>query len=359
MNAIGSALRYRRDVGRSSNLGVVFTDREGKDYFNRLAGLDGSLRITAKDQIMFQFLGSWTRYPHGVSVDYGQPEGMFKGTAFDFSYFHNTRNLYWFATYKAVGSRFRADLGFMPQSGYRDIQGGGVYTWLKNPGHWYTTLNVGSSYRLMKDHDNHLLFKALNTWFDYSGPLQSFININANIGKRSYLGKLFDVSHMYVYAGIRPSGNFYAGFQATVGNQIDFANVQAGNTVFLNPIIEYKWGRHLTISIDHVFERLKVQAGRLYTANLTNFKLVYQFNRRTFLRTLLQYTDFQYNSALYSFEIDPVFRHLFSQVLFSYKINPQTVLFLGYSDNYFGYKGIPLKQNNRTFFLKIGYALVL
>jgi hypothetical protein len=35
------------------------------------------------------------------------------------------------------------------------------------------------------------------------------------------------------------------------------------------------------------------------------------------------------------------------------------VLFLGYSDDYFGFIDIPLKQNNSTFFLKIGYALVL
>jgi hypothetical protein len=73
----------------------------------------------------------------------------------------------------------------------------------------------------------------------------------------------------------------------------------------------------------------------------------------------LQYADFNYNSALYGSEIDPVFRHLFSQVLFSYKINPQTVLFLGYSDDYYGYSYIPLKHNNYTLFLKIGYALVL
>jgi hypothetical protein len=170
---------------------------------------------------------------------------------------------------------------------------------------------------------------------------------------------VFDENYLYVYTGIRPSGNFYAAFQGAAGDRIDYANVQAGTRVFLNPIIEYKWGKHLTFSIDHVFERLKVQGGRLYTANLSNFKMVYQFNRRTFLRTILQYADIKYTPELYTFPIDPEFKHLFSQILFSYKINPQTVLFLGYSDDYYGYRFIPLKQNNRTFFLKIGYALVL
>jgi len=58
-------------------------------------------------------------------------------------------------------------------------------------------------------------------------------------------------------------------------------------------------------------------------------------------------------------EPDPQRRRLFVQFLFSYKINPRTVLFLGYTDDYYGFRGIPLTQNNRTFFLKIGYALVL
>jgi hypothetical protein len=45
--------------------------------------------------------------------------------------------------------------------------------------------------------------------------------------------------------------------------------------------------------------------------------------------------------------------------MFSYKVNPQTVLFLGYSDDHFGSLHTPLTQANHTFFLKIGYAPVL
>jgi hypothetical protein len=47
---------------------------------------------------------------------------------------------------------------------------------------------------------------------------------------------------------------------------------------------------------------------------------------------------------------------VFTQILFSYKLNPQTVLFLGYSDNYFGETGIDITQTDRTFFVKLGYA---
>jgi hypothetical protein len=52
-------------------------------------------------------------------------------------------------------------------------------------------------------------------------------------------------------------------------------------------------------------------------------------------------------------------KDLFTQILFSYKINPQTVLFLGYSDTYDGNQDINMLQNTWTVFLKLGYALVL
>ncbi len=36
---------------------------------------------------------------------------------------------------------------------------------------------------------------------------------------------------------------------------------------------------------------------------------------------------------MYGFPVDTRTRNVFTQFLFSYKLNPRTVLFLGYSDN--------------------------
>lgn len=48
----------------------------------------------------------------------------------------------------------------------------------------------------------------------------------------------------------------------------------------------------------------------------------------------------------------------FYQLLFSYKINPQSKLFLGYSSGYGAAENRPLSIRNRTGFLKAGYAWV-
>ena len=51
-------------------------------------------------------------------------------------------------------------------------------------------------------------------------------------------------------------------------------------------------------------------------------------------------------------------RRLFSQLLFSYKLNPQTVALVGYSDNADTAQTADLARANRTFFMKVGYAWV-
>jgi len=359
MKSISTALRYRRDVGKSSNLGIVITDREGDNYYNRVAGIDGNILITKRDQILFVALTSWTQYPEQVASKYNQSLDDLKGNALILYYAHNTEKYLFSLKYEEITSDFRGDIGFLPQVDYKNFRGNFRYSFRRNPGHWYTRLNFAGSYYTEMDHQNNLLSKGFTFYYDYYGPALSFLNLVVNLIERSFMGILFDEDYISFSTGIRPSGSLSLVINGVIGDRIDYLHVRAGEILKINPSIQYNAGRHLHVSFDHVFEKLNVEAGRLYTANLSNLRLVYQFNRRTFLRAILQYANYKYDTSLYSITIDPLFRHLFSQFLFSYKINPRTVLFLGYSDDHYGYLDIPLTRNNRTFFLKIGYALVL
>lgn len=359
MKSQSTVLRYRRDVGKSSNLGIIVTDREGEDYFNRLAGLDGDLRITKKDRVLFQFIGAQTRYPDQVAADNNQSLEDLWGYAFDVLYQHYTEHVRIYAHCQEVSANFRADIGHIPQSDFRFINTGASYLWRRDPGSWYTTFRVGAFYRNEQDHQGNLLFEAFRPYVMYYGPLQSSLVLYYNTGRMSYKGVEFNDAFFGVDSSLRPFGSLSLSFHGLWGDRIDFSNVRAGRRLRLNPILEYKTGRHLSFGIDHVFERLNVDAGRLYTANISNLRMVYQFSKRAFLRTILQYVNYTYDPELYTIPRNPEYKHFFSQVLFSYKINPQTVLFLGYSDDYFGDYIVQLTQKNRTFFLKIGYALVL
>ncbi|HNX50856.1 MAG TPA: hypothetical protein PKL08_11880, partial [Thermoanaerobaculaceae bacterium] len=102
------------------------------------------------------------------------------------------------------------------------------------------------------------------------------------------------------------------------------------------------------------------RGGRLYRANLLQAKTVYQLNTRSFVRLIVQYLDLRRNLDLY---VDPPDgakeREVYSQLMFSYKINPQTVFFLGYSDSRGEEDRIPMLLKSRTVFAKIGYAWLM
>lgn len=356
---VGSVLRYSLDLGKKSTLGLMLTDREGTDYYNRLAGIDGDLWFSINDRVRYQFLHAQTRYPDEVAAGYGQPAGKFSGNAAIVNYTHTSRNIDFSTGFQQIDPDFRADLGFITQAGYRNYSGSFYYSWIQSPGHWYNLFKVGPSFQYETDVHDNMIFKAFQFTTVYNGPAQSDVTLTGTMGKRFYWGEVFDINEISLQINIFPTSALQLAFEGVVGDQIDFDNGRQGRRIMLNPAFVYKFGRHFVMTVNHIFERFNIDAGRLYTANVTNLRLVYLFNRRAFLRVLMRYIDYQYNSALYLYPQDPTFKHLISQVLFSYKVNPRTVLFLGYSDDYFGYYQVPLKQNNRTFFMKIGYALVI
>jgi len=357
--SIGSVLRYRRDIGRISTLGFLVTDREGEDYYNRMLGLDAYFRVTRRKHINFQFMTSQSHYPGQVAADFNQPEEKIGGTALDVIFQHESRNIGYWVSYQQITPDFRADLGFIPQVGFRNVSAQFILASWQNPGHWYTFMNIMPTVEYEVDFNDQLIYKSFKFIYNYRGPLQSSLILVGVLGQRTFLGNQFDTNSLYFYSSLQPSGTFKLWLNGSYGDYIDFTNAQPGTRLTLNPGILIKAGRHFSINLDHAFERFNVPNGRLYTANVSNAQLIYQFNPRAFLRTILQYVDYDYNVENYLYPRDPRFKHLFSQVLFSYKINPQTVLFLGYSDDYYGFSIIPVTQNNRTLFLKIGYALVL
>jgi hypothetical protein len=356
---LSTAVRYRRDIGRASTFGVLVTDRECDGYFNRLGGVDGSLRISKRDRIRFQALGSTTDYPDSISDAYGQPYDAFKGYATDIYYFHETRSLDWYMVHQRAHPDFRADLGFMTMVDYRYTEAGWGYTWQHDPGHWWHMLNVGSGYEYEDDFDGDLLHKCGIFWFNYAGPIQSYFNMNGAYGKERYDGVEFDAWGVWVDVSMTPSGDFSFYIGSEYGTRIDYDHTRRGMQFEVYPEIEYRLGKHLVLDIEHAYEHLDVDDGRLYTANVSQLKAVYQFNKRMFFRVITQYVHYDRQVDLYEDEdTNSVEQSVFNQLLFSYKLNPQTVFYLGYSDNFEGDQDVDVRQTDRAVFAKIGYAWV-
>jgi hypothetical protein len=354
----GSVGRYRHDIGSSSMLGVFVTDREGKNYYNRLIGLDTEIRFTDTELFRGQVIATRTSYPDSIPAWFDQPAGEFDGFGYDLFYIHETSGLDWYAVYRNVDRNYRSDLGWRPMVGFRYSEAGCGYTWYRPSDHWYHQMNFGMGYEYEDQHTGELVHKGASAWYNYDGRCQSEINLYGFYGKIRYRGETFDGRWVDFDAGFWPTGSLFLWIEGDFGRTIDYDNVRQGRQMTLSPYAEYKWGRHLEIELSHTYRKFNVDQGHLFTANISRVRAIYQFNVRCFLRAIVQYKDYWKDPGLYLYYIDKEQQHLTSQVLFSYKVNPQTVLFIGYSDYHEGDDDVSLTQMDRTVFAKIGYAWV-
>lgn len=354
-----AVLRYKRDFGDDLTIGALGTLREGEDYHNRVASFDAKFRITDRDIVSGQAMYSSTQYPESVSSSFDQDKESFGGHALSLSYDHDTRDDFWYANYQDISSDFRSDLGFIPMVGYRQGSIGYGQNTIAEEKTWWSNLNYGVGYDYSQDSAGNLIESSIDTFFNFNGSMQSNVHVGGIISREEYQGKRFGRSYVNINGSFQPTSKMKLGLGAIVGDRTDYANVQQGSRVRLNPYLVYDVGQHLRFSLDHTYEKMNVDAGRLYTANITEFHTTYQFDNRSFLRAILQYVDYDYNVENYLKSRDPQFQHLFTQLLFSYKINPQTVLYLGYSDNYYGDQLYDITRNDYTIFAKVGYALVM
>jgi len=354
-----AVVRYRRDVGAASTLGVLATSREGADYSNRVYGVDGLARLSDADSLSFQALRSETRYPDRLAAKRHQPLGTFGDSALRASYTHSASDWGWRARLEDRGAGFRADLGFVPQVDSRIANGRIRRTWWGEEDDRWTRFEVDADYDFQEDHSGTLLSRELELGVEAEGPWQSFARLEWGGRDQTFAGVEFPNQREWVgIVSVRPTQSFRFHLFAKVGDDVDFANVRPAEALRLEPNLEVNVGRHFRLSVRHNFERFDVAGGRLYTANLTQTTAVYQFNVRMFVRLVSQFTRVDREPGNYTFPVDAKSEQLFNQLLLSYKINPQTVAFLGYSDTHLGADAYPLTQRDRTIFMKVGYALV-
>jgi hypothetical protein len=363
-DATGGVFRLRQDIGKMSTLGVLYTGRMGRDYGNHVAGADGFFRLDRKNSITFQVLHSETEYPLAILPDYGQPEGRFGGNAVNLQFQHFSRSWLLGLTYSDLSPGFRADYGFVPRVDTRSGEAMVFRQLWGKPKSWFNYIRLGVAGEVVYDHGGTLTDRGLTLGFLYQGDLESQMNVHGVFNRTFYNGQYFDLAYGVLAFRIRPFSGSEIGFQGLAGRSVDFANSRQASALSVGPNASFHLFRHLNLVASHTFERLFLHGDTIYTANLSQVKLVWNFTVRAFVRAVVQYGDQKQNPAMYGFPVDSRTQTVFTQLLFSYKLNPRTVLFLGYSDNalggvfdsWLGPGRVGMTRTDRTFFLKLGYA---
>lgn len=359
MESTATLVRYKRDIGRQSSVDFIYNGREGDEYYNHKWGAAGDFWLSDAAHVAAVYLSSVTSYPQAVAEGFDQPGGEFSDDVFVVEAGRFTSGLDVYAEYRKIGNGFRSDLMYFPEVGYSEAEAGFGHTWNSDSNNWWTMLNFGSAVNYQEKQDETLRSRSYRFWANYTGQRESYANLEGTLGTDAYAGEEFDTWQIECDAGLWPVGSLFIAADASYGEAIDYDNVRTGRRLEVTPSVETSIGRHLSLALVHTFERFDVDGGRLYTANVSYAKAVHQFSPRAFLRAIVQYVDYDLNADLYVEEVDPTYEGLSSQILFSYKLNPQTVFFLGYSDSFYGDSDVDLVRTDRTLFAKLGYAFVL
>jgi hypothetical protein len=352
--------RYSRNTAGGARLGALVTSRSGDGYHNHVGGLDGLMRIGGRHTFRAQYLLSDTAYPDATANAFSQPSGSFDGAARQLRYTFNHREWYADLTHKNFDTSFRADAGFLPQVGIEQDMLESARIWQRPEAERkWKQIRVGLNATKTAGKDGQLLDRKIEPTISFNGPMQSYLQLGGGPSKRYWNGQMFDVSGVFFYGQIRPRGGLSVQLQARNGKQVDFVNTRLAHEVRLRPNIDWNVNQHLLVRLQHTYDRLDTEDGQLiFKADLSDLRVTWQFNVRSFIRFTTQRQDIERNVAAYT---DPTTQPrtltVGTQLLYSYKVNPQTVLYVGYADNSLDDDSVfDLTRINRTLFAKLSYA---
>jgi hypothetical protein len=404
-----AAFRYRYSYNDDITLGWISTLRTGENYNNNVHGIDARFRLNTFDVFKFQSLFSQTEYPDDLfeqfcNVDddenastcatpaqngdcqfgdciYNEnvlrtlKDDKFTGNAFKVGYYHNDSDWYYRATYNRQNAGFRGDLGFMSRVDHNKFSIGGDRKWYAEPGNWWTEFKVYSDWDIIHNDDNELIEKE----FDINAQLDASYSSYFRLGytKRESVGSRLDKSNIaiadnttlftehqyFLFAETKPILGFYINANITLGDQIDYSNNRLGKIKRLRNNINWNINKHLEIKLKQTFRQLDADGANVFIARLTDLRTTYQFNVQSFLRLSVIYNNTSRNQHNYLYssaeDIDRHSKTLSTELLYAYKINPQTVFYLGYSDYHYSEETFnDLEQEQRSLFMKFSYAWI-
>ncbi|MBV1911228.1 MAG: carbohydrate binding family 9 domain-containing protein, partial [Kangiellaceae bacterium] len=348
--------RYQKDVDAKSNVGALVTRRSADGYDNTVTAFDGKYFFTESDSLEVQLMHSDSTNSEYLQEEYDLAAEQ-SDHALSIRYRHQKENYSLRAAYDDFGEDFRADMGFVGRVNFKRVVLGGNYTWYGDKDSAWTRWGFFGDWDRTEDQDGKLLEEESELHFNLRGPKQFITNFGFVTRDRLYDEQLFKEDNFMMFFEFKPLSNLTVGNFMIIGDQIDYANTQLGERKLFEPFINWQLGKHLNIRVSGTQQALDVPGGELFNANLIDARISYQFNIRSRLSLTLQTTDIERNQALYTEdEVDARSEYFSKQLIYSYKINPLSLVYLGYSDNEVDNDNLSsLTKTDKAVFVKFSY----
>jgi len=353
--------RAKKDFGLSF-ASMLVTDREnGTDGHNRVIGPDFQWRVHGTDTFVGQWLMSDTATPNRPDVNQAWTGASLRSGAGQLQWNHNTARFDAAATYKDFGAGFRADNGFLPQVGYREQWGGTGWTF-RPKGFFSRVRTFVQGDRQVERDTGATIFNSVDFGAEIEMKFNGFMLVRYEPSHVRAGDMVFPRQQVVWYARVSPSRrlqNFSVdGF---LGQDADYANVRLGRGGSVNLNATLGATDHLVFDVIantswlHVDDSAGVSQP-LFTARVERLRANYTFTARSFVRVIGQYVSTDRDPALF-LSPSPAHDGFFSgSVLFAYKINWQSVMFVGYGDDRTLDEQRRLQKFDRQVFVKLSYA---
>ncbi len=231
------------------------------------------------------------------------------------------------------------------------------HTWRYENDSFFNRIRVALDWDNTHDQSGLELEEELEMFVEMEGPFQSRLDGLFGGSKTYFNGVVFDEQFNQLALSVRPNSDLYLRTTVRVEDIVDFANTRLGHSRRITPEVNFQYGRHLQLNLQHTYQQFDVQGGRLFTAHLTELRSTYQFSVRSFIRLIVQRGDTERDPALYIRPVQSRFKEITTQLLYSYKLNAQTLFFVGYSDAGFQNDRLnSIETSSRAVFAKFSYA---
>ena len=357
-----AVVRLRHEMGPSF-VSLLATTREirGGGY-NRLGGPDFQWRPRPTEIVTGQALWSQSVTPNRPDLAPEWDGRTLADRALLLNYQHADARYDLFVQGQDLGREFRADDGFMPQVGYRE---GYVETgWTVHPKHgFFSRIRTSAIDSYDEEQDHRVLARRSALAAGMDGKLNSFLRLELNREDFRVGNELLSRFRPRVQAQASPGRLVNSVTLDTYfGDEIDFDNGREGKGLTLTGTVTLRPGPHTELAARTSGRWLNVDAGgghegRLFRAEVERLRATYMFNSRCFLRLIGQYVMTRRDVSLYTFSVPAQDQSFSSSALFAYKLDWQTVLFMGYGDDReFTYTTARLEPAQRQVFAKLSYA---
>jgi hypothetical protein len=352
--------RVRRDLGKSF-IGVLVTDREaGANGYNRVVGPDFQWRPAPSEIVTGQWLFSDTRVPNQPALASSWMGQTLRSSAAIVQWSHSTTHLDLTGIYKDFGDGFRADTGYVPQVGFRETYGESGYTF--RPKGLVSRLRTFLQFDRQVDRAGTLVSREVSPGFGFDARWNSFMRFRYANDRVQSGAAIFPRQQFIYTVQISPSRWIsQVSLDGTLGQEVDFDNSRRGTGSTLNLNVTIRPTNHLQLAVIESTRRLNVPDGsivsaRLFTADVSRLKATYTFTARSFVRIVGQYVSTHRDPSLYLSTVSRLDGGFAGSALFAYKLNWQSVLFVGYGDDRTLDQESRLQRADRQFFVKVAYA---